>query len=101
MPHLMQSVLAVAGIRVGCNAGPPPSLAHYVLQVLEADELLHVVVQQHPGTAVLQAMGACVRASGAKDVEKLRLDESISALQDLMGGCERIFRTPIPLSYTR
>jgi predicted membrane chloride channel (bestrophin family) len=22
-------------------------------------------------------------------------------LQDVMGGCERIFRTPIPLSYTR
>ncbi|WIA10104.1 hypothetical protein OEZ85_010311 [Tetradesmus obliquus] len=70
--------------------------------VLLPDELQLLKQQQHAGTAVLQAMGQCVRLSAtAKDIEKLRIDESISVLQDMMGGCERIFRTPIPLSYTR
>jgi predicted membrane chloride channel (bestrophin family) len=29
------------------------------------------------------------------------LDTNITALGDALGGCERIFKTPIPLSYTR
>lgn len=50
---------------------------------------------------MLQMMGACVRASNATEIQKARIDENITFMQDLMGGCERIFRTPIPLSYTR
>ncbi|KAF8069493.1 hypothetical protein HT031_001609 [Scenedesmus sp. PABB004] len=105
---------------------------------LEPDEAALVLAQPHPGTAVLQGLGMHVRASGAKDVEKLRMDESVSVLQaraprggrargaarrgaarmtgrhrgapaparactaqDMMGGCERLLSTPIPLSYTR
>ena len=30
-----------------------------------------------------------------------RMDENLTALEDMVGGCERILRTPIPLSYTR
>lgn len=60
-----------------------------------------VVLPLHAGTAVLQMLGVCVKQSHASAIEKLRIDDSISALQDIMGGCERIFRTPIPLSYTR
>lgn len=50
-------------------------------QVLLPEELQLVQQQPHPGTAVLQAMGMCIRASAAKDIEKLRMDESVSALQ--------------------
>jgi hypothetical protein len=50
--------------------------------VLLPDELQLLKQQQHAGTAVLQAMGQCVRLSAtAKDIEKLRIDESISVLQ--------------------
>lgn len=53
--------------------------------VLLPDELQLLKQQQHAGTAVLQAMGQCVRLSAtAKDIEKLRIDESISVLQ--VGG---------------
>lgn len=31
----------------------------------------------------------------------LRMDENLTAFADCLGGCERILRTPIPLSYTR
>ncbi|KAF6265287.1 Bestrophin, RFP-TM, chloride channel-domain-containing protein [Scenedesmus sp. NREL 46B-D3] len=78
------------------------SMDEVLKPVLLPEELRLLKQQQHAGTAVLQAMGQCVRVSAtAKDIEKLRMDESISVLQDMMGGCERIFRTPIPLSYTR
>jgi hypothetical protein len=56
-------------------------------KVLLPDELQLLKQQQHAGTAVLQAMGQCVRLSAtAKDIEQLRIDESISVLQV---GCSR------------
>jgi predicted membrane chloride channel (bestrophin family) len=29
------------------------------------------------------------------------VDEDLKFMEDAIGGCERLFRTPIPLSYTR
>lgn len=29
------------------------------------------------------------------------MDENLTVFADVTGGCERILRTPIPLSYTR
>lgn len=69
--------------------------------LLEPRELQLILQQPHIGTAILQALGSLVSASHAKEVQKLRIDENITVLQDTMGGCERIFRTPIPLVYTR
>ena len=34
-------------------------------------------------------------------LRRATLDESITTLCSALGGCERIFKTPIPLSYTR
>jgi hypothetical protein len=30
-----------------------------------------------------------------------RMDENLTVYSDVTGGCERILRTPVPLSYTR
>lgn len=29
------------------------------------------------------------------------MDLNLTAFEDVLGGCERIYKTPIPLSYTR
>lgn len=69
--------------------------------VLQPQELQLIITQPHTTTAILQALSAMVAASHMKEIQKLRIDENITVLQDTMGGCERIFRTPIPLVYTR
>jgi predicted membrane chloride channel (bestrophin family) len=33
--------------------------------------------------------------------QKLQLGEALATFYDAVGGCERILKTPIPLSYTR
>lgn len=33
--------------------------------------------------------------------EALRIDENVRYFEDVVGACERIFRTPIPVAYTR
>jgi predicted membrane chloride channel (bestrophin family) len=49
----------------------------------------------------LNAMSAVVREAELDQVDKARLDASITKLVDLTGACERIFKSPIPLVYTR
>ena len=52
---------------------------------------------------VLQRMGAVIRAAGSEEhpVKQTMLDSKVQELTDVLGGCERILRTPIPTSYTR
>jgi predicted membrane chloride channel (bestrophin family) len=49
----------------------------------------------------LSAMSANLRRSGIDPNEKVRIDKTIGTLVDLTGACERIFKSPIPLVYTR
>lgn len=49
----------------------------------------------------LSAMSANLRRSGVDPNEKVRMDKTIGTLVDLTGACERIFKSPVPLVYTR
>ena len=31
----------------------------------------------------------------------MSMDVNLTAFEDVLGGCERIYKTPIPVSYTR
>merc|ERR1719398_218188 len=46
-------------------------------------------------------MGANVREAEIGPMDRARIDTSISTLVDNVGACERIFKSPIPLVYTR
>ena len=49
----------------------------------------------------LSAMSATLRKADIDAVSAARIDASISILVDLTGANERIFKSPIPLIYTR
>jgi len=49
----------------------------------------------------LNALSSVVREANLHPVDKSRLDTSITKLVDLTGACERIFKSPVPLIYTR
>jgi len=49
----------------------------------------------------LNAMSANVRAAGLDPIDRQNIDRSITTLVDLTGACERIFKSPVPLVYTR
>ena len=50
---------------------------------------------------ILAAMSANLKAADIDQMDRARIDTSISLLCDLMGACERIFKSPVPLVYTR
>jgi putative membrane protein len=55
-------------------------------------------------TAIAYAMGEKVSAARNKGwlhpMHQFQIEEQLTALTDIQGGCERILNTPIPLSHT-
>ncbi|KAL3913433.1 MAG: hypothetical protein SGPRY_007979, partial [Prymnesium sp.] len=49
----------------------------------------------------LSAMSAILREADVNPIDRSRIDASITTLVDLTGANERIFKSPIPLVYTR
>ena len=49
----------------------------------------------------LQKIGETMRHYGMDGRDRAAMDTTLSALCDDVGACERIFKTPIPLVYTR
>ena len=47
---------------------------------------------------VLSEMIEAVPMAGA---QRLQMHDELTTFNDILGGCERLLRTPIPLSYTR
>jgi hypothetical protein len=49
----------------------------------------------------LQVLSHIIEGSGITEFQKLQMQENITTFEDILGGCERLLRTPIPVSYTR
>ncbi|PSC74369.1 UPF0187 chloroplastic [Micractinium conductrix] len=76
----------------------------YCLQVLS--EIIKDAQLERPHAAATAAAATARPGQAAKPTRldggaACRMDENLTALEDMVGGCERILRTPIPLSYTR
>jgi predicted membrane chloride channel (bestrophin family) len=49
----------------------------------------------------LQVLSDMVEATDMTDAQKFQMQQEITVFEDILGGCERLLRTPIPVSYTR
>lgn len=121
---IMRQLLA-GGLRGSADSPLPPAMFRWVVAftralkaqltedsdlraelqgILEPAELDQLCASWHPPSfalAVLSELVGHAGASGLREVQCTRLDETLSAFEDVVGACERILRTPIPLSYTR
>lgn len=48
-----------------------------------------------------QVLSEIVREGKVGIAATERMDQNLTQFEDVLGGCERILKTPIPLSYTR
>ena len=76
---------------------PPAELA----ALLSAQEAAALAAAQHRPLFCLQVLTQLVAAGGADAASRRSCDEDLRALEDAVGGCERLLRTPLPLSYTK
>lgn len=69
--------------------------------LLDEEELASVMSASHRPNHVLQVMSELVYSASMGDMERANMDRNLTQFHDNVGACERIFKTPIPLSYTR
>jgi len=69
--------------------------------VLQPEELELLLASKHRPNYVLQILSGLVESSCIVSPERFRMDQNITFFMDAQGSCERILKTPIPLSYTR
>ena len=75
----------------------PAALADW----LRPDELAGLAASAHRPNHCLQVLSHIIAAGCGDAAIAHRVDEDLKFMEDAIGGCERLFRTPIPLSYTR
>lgn len=69
--------------------------------ILRPEEVAHVLAVQHRPNYVLNVISEIIKRSRTSSIEVYRMDENLTFFADSVGACERILKTPIPLSYTR
>jgi hypothetical protein len=69
--------------------------------VLTAQELRLLVASYHRPSFALAVLSELAAEAPVNEVQRVRLDENLTYFQQCVGECERLLRTPIPLSYTR
>ncbi|KAL3146982.1 hypothetical protein ABBQ38_014950 [Trebouxia sp. C0009 RCD-2024] len=69
--------------------------------ILPPEELSQLVASQHRPNYVVGMLSDLVEKSNISSPERFRMDQNITFFEDCHGKCERILKTPIPLSYTR
>jgi predicted membrane chloride channel (bestrophin family) len=60
-----------------------------------------LMVSKNRATFVTNMISATVQRANLNPMDRARMDDCVCKLVDQLGACERIFRSPIPLVYTR
>eukprot|EP00897_Mesotaenium_endlicherianum_P005165 jgi/Mesen1/4677/ME000241S03715 len=68
---------------------------------LTAPEINAIMEAKHRPNYVLLMAADILAACHIHPSARINMDQNLTVFADVLGGCERIYKTPIPLSYTR
>eukprot|EP00270_Netrium_digitus_P009712 TRINITY_DN296_c0_g1_i2.p1 TRINITY_DN296_c0_g1~~TRINITY_DN296_c0_g1_i2.p1 ORF type:complete len:476 (+),score=106.70 TRINITY_DN296_c0_g1_i2:138-1565(+) len=68
---------------------------------LTDSEISGLLASTHRPNYCLQVMGECMCRCTMDNIPRFAMDQNMVTFADDIGGCERLFKTPVPLSYTR
>ena len=101
VPAVAKWVTALAHCARLHQRAPREATPLALARLLSPAELAGLAAATHRPNYCLQVLARLV-AKGCPDSSvAYRLDEDLKYLEDTIGGFERLYRTPIPLSYTR
>jgi predicted membrane chloride channel (bestrophin family) len=66
-----------------------------------ADTAEALMASKNRATFVCNMLSMTIQRANLNPMDRARMDDMVSKLVDYLGACERIFRSPIPLVYTR
>lgn len=93
-------------LKVHLRSGPggfedDTNLVEDLTPVLKPKELEMLLQATNRPAHIMNCMTQIVKEAKLEGGALMCLDQNLTQLADVLGGCERILRTPIPLSYTR
>jgi len=69
--------------------------------ILSGEEIKQVMASHHAPSFALAVLTELAARAPLLDAHRIRLDENLTFFEDAVGACERLLKTPIPISYTR
>ncbi|CAL5220646.1 g2691 [Coccomyxa viridis] len=86
---------AMDHVREDCDLEP------HLQRTLLPNEKEALMAAEHRPNFILRIMTEVVWQADLMEGQCMRLDETLSFFEEQIGTCERLLKTPIPLSYTR
>jgi predicted membrane chloride channel (bestrophin family) len=72
-----------------------------VQELLGQEEGSWLLRQRHRPCAAAGVMSTVLRRARIDSIQRSLLDQQLGELINVLGGCERIIKTPIPAAYSR
>lgn len=92
---------AVLMLTLQCHLRPNEDLKKEVQNLLTEDEAALLLSGNHKVLMAMQIMSEQIENQHIQPLQKFQMHNNLTEFEDILGGCERLLRTPIPLSYTR
>ena len=70
-------------------------------RILNPKEVEYVIQCDHAPNACTLMLSSLTTSLNLPLFQSVEVDQNVTRLVDIYGGCERILKTPVPLSYTR
>ncbi|GJP44516.1 hypothetical protein CLOM_g3904 [Closterium sp. NIES-68] len=97
--HFLQEGSLEEDLRV--SVYPSDAFSHVQFTTLSDEEIAGILAATHRPNYVLLVMSECMRSCHMDPIYRVAMEANFATFADDIGGSERLFKTPIPLSYTR
>ncbi|GMH38209.1 hypothetical protein BSKO_06093 [Bryopsis sp. KO-2023] len=93
--------IAAMGYSLMCHLRDDHDIREEVNDLLRPAEVEALAASEHRPLYCIQVLSTMVRSAEANEIEQLQMFQNLTTFEDILGGCERLLSTPVPLSYTR
>ena len=87
--------------RLHLQPDPDISLEEQLTGILSEDEIEVLRVSGHRPVTALAVLSQLIQKADISPIHQQQMSMNLTTFHDILGGCERILRAPIPVSYTR
>ncbi|GLC45340.1 hypothetical protein PLESTM_001722000 [Pleodorina starrii] len=80
---------------------PEVTLESELKNILTPAELEMLAKSQHRPVRAIHAISQIIQSVPMSSIHQMQMSTNLTFFHDVLGGCERLLRAPIPVSYTR
>lgn len=80
---------------------PEVKIEDELKNILQPKELEMLVRSQHKPVRCIHMISQIIQSVPMSSIHQYQMSQNLTFFQDVLGGCERLLRAPIPVSYTR